>query len=179
MAPRFKKNMYFIEEGQGIIRAMVGFISDNNIIKNIQTFRDKLIEKLSSYGNFYIRKIEGVPTPIDSWTRFLSKDDKAALKRFLCLKSPGLFASLFKTRSYISWKSEKEELSKIEKISLETSHDYPCILIDSRIHSPEQLTTIIEEAGKEMGLILYKNQDLPNIRDVVTSNKKYDILDAK
>lgn len=164
MALRFKKNMFWCWKIDEITRGMVGFRSNDE--KYIFDFRDRLSVNISHNKGLIIHKIEtGHPTPLDSVSRLFDKKVEEKIQPFFKKKVPdfSFFAVIFRTKNYIRWQKEWDSVKKLAKVEIETTHDFPGLIIDSTIHSSEELSLEIKEVSKESGLELYENKKLENI----------------
>jgi hypothetical protein len=72
--------------------------------------------------------------------------------------------------SIFQFYAENEAVSVIE-----TSHDFPCVVIHSRLHSEVTLSKLIQEIAKDLGIEIVRNPQLGPIAEVVTSNRSYNL----
>lgn len=173
MAPRFKKNMFWCWENEDVTRAIIGFTRED--IRSIFVFRDKLTAKiLEDNEEIFLRKTEGNPTPADSWFKFYSKRDKNRIEELFDMANPGFFAFLFRIQRYKDWIDTQNLISKLAKVIMETSHDFPCIDIYSNIHSSDKLKQLIKKTAEEISMNFFENPELQQIKNLLT-NRSFDI----
>lgn len=183
MAPRFKVNMYKIWEKEERIECLICFSNDS--IDLIFNFRDMLIEYLIKNQNLELIKEEGSPTDYDSISYLFKKNDiDSALakhtQKFPIF--PGLFHWVFKTRKYKNYRFENNRIAKDEEdlnamvmLSIYTSHDHPCIEIYGKTNFKNCLDEYIKNIAIKLGIKIYINDNLNNMRDIICSNKEFDI----
>jgi hypothetical protein len=58
---------------------------------------------------------------------------------------------------------------------IETSHDFPCVVVHSRINSEESMSALLQAVARELKMNLPRNIDLGPIRNVVTSNERFEL----
>ncbi|MCJ7458144.1 MAG: hypothetical protein MUP17_04040 [candidate division Zixibacteria bacterium] len=161
MALRFKKNEFYCWKKGEITECMVGLRPID--IKHDFDFRDRLWVHISKDKKLVILRDEGHPTKADSVFRLIDEKDEKAVYGFLGKKIPNPFASIFKTKSWRIWQEEWRSMTKLVKVEIETSHDFSGVLINSRIHSPEDLSVEIKKVATELGLELNENKELEGI----------------
>jgi len=161
MALSFKKNMFCCWEKNEITESIVGFTPVDG--KYIFDFRDRLFTKICNNKELIILKRGGQPTKIDSVFMLVDKKNEEILRSFFNKKIPGSFAAIFKTKNYRSWQKEWASIMRLVRVKVETSHDFPGLMINSTIHSPEELSSKIKKVSIELGLELYENKELESI----------------
>lgn len=173
MAPRFKKDMFWCwkDRDKEKARGLMGFNSYQKLFK----FRDKFILDFSKKESLFVIKQEGNPTSVDSVFRLFRKENKEEVQKIFNKKTPNLFSSIFKTTYYRSWEEERNSIIKLAKGELETSHDFPCLIISTTICSPEKLRVKIKEIANELSIELHENKELENIDNVIMSNHTFDV----
>ncbi|MBI5353433.1 MAG: hypothetical protein HZB50_12405 [Chloroflexi bacterium] len=136
-------------------------------------FRDKLTKSILQIGNMEVHRTEGYPLPLDSTFRFYSKKHAIPVEKFLRMNPPGLFSRLINSPEWVSFQDEERLVSKMIDIEIETSHDFPGIVVNSRIHSEITISDVIQETAKGLEINLPRNKRLGFIKDVVTSNGSF------
>jgi hypothetical protein len=169
MAPRFKKNMFYCSKKDSSVIGLIGFCDDV-----IFKFRDSLAQDIcNSNKEFFIHKEEGNPTPVDSEFLFFEKRQRIAAENFFKKKRPGFLHVIFYTKTYRKWRDYYEALCKAAKVKLETSHDFPCLVIKTICYSPDELSTMIRSAAKGLSLEIYENKELEDVQ-ILMSNGTFD-----
>jgi hypothetical protein len=182
MAPRFKQNMYQTYTKDVGADALICFPFSNDAFGWFQSnfilpFRDKLTEKISSATNLYLLKHEGFPTKADSWFSFFNSEDDIVFRNELPSKySTGFRDWLFKTKKYKEFKKDEQKMEQLVQTEILTSHDHPCIVVYSSIHSEDSLSGLIETIAKGLNIDMPKNSKLPSITDIICSNRTFDII---
>ena len=171
MAPRFENLMYQVYTTESRSEAVVGFPTDQ--IPSIFPFRDRLAKLILREPDLGMHKIEGIPLALDSLCRFFPKQEEPVVKKLDAMKYPGIFACLFKTNRWFAYKSQEKEVERVTRVEMETSHDFPCLIIYSSIHSEEALSDLVQNVSREMGLSISRNKKLGPIDDIVTSNRRF------
>ncbi|MDD5070873.1 MAG: hypothetical protein PHV17_09110 [Candidatus Omnitrophica bacterium] len=171
MAPRFKQNMYQTYETDNGADAIVCFPFTED--KSVFALRDEIAKDILSNKNLYLSKSEGEPTILDSWFRFSDVKDKVMVEAFFAEEYPGFFSSLFKTKKWRDYNNQSEKVNKLVKFELSTSHDHTCIEVFSLIHSEFSLSRLIETAAKNLQIDMVKNASLPNMADIIMTNKTF------
>ncbi|MDH4222326.1 MAG: hypothetical protein OEV55_02175 [candidate division Zixibacteria bacterium] len=161
MALSFKNNMFFCWSKNKTTKCLIGFTSIDG--KRIFDVRDRLSKCLYNNKNLVMLKIEGEPTKRDSILRLVDKKDEKIVHSLLKKKTPGIFATVFKTKNYRDWQKEQHSIMQLVKVSIETSHDFSGLIIDSNIHSPEGLSIEIKKVFYELSLELYENAELEKV----------------
>lgn len=161
MALNFKKNMFYCWRKNEKTEGMIGFRAAD--AKHIFDCRDRLWAHFSKDKKLVILKDEGHPTKVDSVFRLFDEKDKKAVHNFLNKTVPNLFASIFKTKNWRIWHEEWGAVRELIKLEVETSHDFPGVLIRSTIHSPDEFSSEIKEVATELGLELYEAEELENV----------------
>ena len=171
MAPRFEALMYQVYPDERGIVALVCFpLADH---ESIFPFRDRLTRVILGVTDLCVHKDLGDPLPPDSLFRLYSRNHEVHVKEFLRKRYPGLFARLLRTAEWRSYRKEEEEFVELIDIEIETSHDFPCIVARSRVHSENDISELIEAVAKGLGMDMPRNRKLPAIQDVVTSNRSF------
>lgn len=175
MAPKFKKNMFYCSAKDNAVTGLIGFDGKMDFLKAVFQFRDKFVQKAASRGeDFFIHKEEGTPTRIDSSTLFFDKQQKTEAEKFFKSKMPNFFHFIFNTQTRKKWSKEWALWCKSAKISLETSHDFPCLVITTSIYSQTELSDMIKSIANELSIEMYENKELEDTR-LVMSNHTFDI----
>lgn len=142
---------------------------------SIFLFRDKLTEALLKVGNIQVHKVQGHPLPPDSHFLFFSENHAAPVKEFLQKKYPGFVSRLLNTAEWVSFQDKKRLAGKMIDIEIATSHDFPCIVVTSHIHTEKTISDLIQETAEGLGINLARNMRLGFIKDVVTSNESFSL----
>jgi len=174
MAPRFKKNMFWCWENENITRAIIGFTRKD--ISLIFIFRDKLAAKISEDNKrLFLRKTEGRPTPADSLFCFYTNEDKKQLEELLNKPAPrSLFWYPFRKHLYKDWIDSQNLILELAEVTMETSHDFPCIDIYSSVHSSDKLYQSIRKTSEEISMNFFENPELQQIKNLLT-NRSFDV----
>ena len=171
MAPRFTTLMYQVYPSPNGADALICFPVSQD--KFIFPFRDKLTETILEKGNLQVHKAHGYPLPPDSTFQFYSEDHAISVEEFLQKKQPSLFSRLLDSDRWATFKREEELVDEMIEAEIETSHDFPCVVVRSRIHSEESLSELIQEVAKDLEMNMPRNTQLGLIKDVVTSNRSF------
>jgi len=174
MAPRFKQNMYQTYTKDIGADALICFPFSND--KFIFLFRDKLTDNISNTTHLYLLKNEGEPTRQDS--RFLffnSEDDITYRDEFYSKYSIGFWDYIFKTKKYKEFLREEQKIEQLVQTQIITSHDHTCVEVHSSIHSEDSLSGLIETIARELNIDMPKNSKLPSMKDIICSNRTFDI----
>lgn len=181
MAPRFKQNMYQTYIKDIGADALICFPFSNDATgwvhsKFIFPFRDKLTEKISNETNLYLLNYEGEPTNADSWLLFFNSEDDIVFRdEFYSKHSYGFWDYILKTKRYKEFESEEQKLKQLVQTQIITSHDHPCIVVYSSIHSEDSLSELIEAIAEKLNIDMFKNSKLPSMTDIICSNRTFDI----
>lgn len=170
MAIHFKRNMFWCWRNDEITKSIIGFASKYR--KFIFDFRDKISTSISNDKQLIIQRYEGQPTKMDSTFRLFDKNDKENIQLFFSKKMPSSFPAIFKTKYYRDWQEEWSGIIRLAKVKIETSHDFSGLMIDSVVHSPDELSDEINKVSNELNLQLYKNKKLENIN--IYLNRTFD-----
>ncbi len=173
MAPRFKRNLFWIWKSKENIIALIGFAYSRRNPNIILDFRDKVSNEFISDSSLVCQKTEGEPTPLDSKISFFNKSDELAVQEFFSKKRPGFIASLLKTKKYKEYCDQFRMISDLVKVDIETSHDYPCLIVSSSIHSEPDLLSRIYKVAESLSLDVAKGSELEKIEDIVMSNRNF------
>jgi len=174
MAPRFKQNMYQTYTKDIGADAIICFPFSND--KFIFPFRNKLTEKISKETNLYLLKNEGEPTRDDSWFLFFNSEDDIIFRdEFYSKYSIGFWDYIFKTKKYKDFIKEEKKIEQLVQAQIITSNDHACVEINSSIHSVESMSGLIEAIARGLNIDMAKNNDLPSMRDIICSNRTFDI----
>jgi hypothetical protein len=169
MAPRFTHRMYQTYKTSRGTDALIGLpFSEIDLIFQI---RDSLSNKICESNDMFLHKAEGKPTPADSDLLFFPKQHEKTVQDFFTKKAPGIL-SLRKKASYLV---ERLRIIRLAQIRIETSHDFPCIIIGTSIHSENKLSEIIDSVSKQLDIELPKNNKLGPIRNIVMSNRSFSL----
>jgi len=142
-------------------------------------FRDKLAEALLMIDAMRVNRVQGYPLPPDSILRFFSDNHAKDVETFFQKRRPGFFSRLVNSAAWLSFQKEENLVNQMIDAEIETSHDFPCIVVHSRIHSEESMSMLIEKVATEMKLDMSRNKQLGPIRNVVTSNEKFELNISK
>ena len=167
MAPRFKHRMYQTYKTSKGRDALIGFPFSE--IDLIFQFRDSLSDKICESSDLFLHKSEGRPTTADSYLVFFPKQDEKTVLKFFMKKAPGIFS----WRKRASYLAERTRVNGLAQIRMETSHDFPCIIVDTSIHSEDKLSEMIDGVSEQLGVEMPKNNKLGPIRNIVTSNRTF------
>ena len=171
MTPRFTTLMYQVYPSEYGADALMCFpISQSEFIF---PFRDKLTETILEKGNLQVHKAQGYPFPPDSTFHFYSEDHAISVKEFLQKKRPSFFSHLLNSDKWATFKREEELVDEMIDAKIETSHDFPCIVIRSHIHSEESLSELMQEVARDLKMNMPRNTHLGLIEEVVTSNRSF------
>ncbi len=171
MAPRFKKMMFQTYKSEKGADALICFPFSE--VDYILPLRDKLAEIIIKSKNLNLHKVLDSHYDIDSHFKFYLKEDEKTVKDFHQKEWPGIVSWVFKTKKYLTYKAEEEKIKKLIRIEAETSHDFPCIIINSSILTEEEIFQFIEQAANKLNLKVPKNSNLGPIKDIVTSNHSF------
>jgi hypothetical protein len=103
---------------------------------------------------------------------FLTIQTKKSLKKFLGRKI-NFFQRLFKTKTYKMWETDFKTLEKMIKCEIETSHDFPCIVLKNVIFTVQEIQNLIEKIAKEMTINVFLNKNLASAEEVIKSNETF------
>ena len=171
MAPRFTALMYQVYSSDNGTDALVCFPLAQS--ESILPFRDKLADALLTISGIKVNKAQGYPLPPDSTFRFYAEDHGKRIEEFLQKKYPSFFSRLLNTNEWTSFQNEQRLFSEMIDVEIENSHDFPCIVVHSRIHSEESMSELLQEAAEELEMTLPRNNELGTIENIVTSNQKF------
>ena len=143
--------------------------------ESIFPFRDSLTRVILEATDLCVHKGHGYPLPPDSLFRLYSRNHDVHVKEFLRTRYPGFFARLLRTTEWRSYRKAEEEFAGLIDIEIETSHDFPCIVASSRLHSENDISELIEAVAKGLGMDMPRSTKLPPIKDVVTSNRRFQL----
>ena len=135
MAPRFTNLMYQVYPSDHGADALVCFPFAQS--EFISPFRDKLTEALLRDGDIKVNRVQGYPLPPDSTFRFYSEKHAKLVEEFFQKKRPSFLSRLMNSAKWASFQKEKRAVGKMIDVEIETSHDFPCVIVHSRIHSEE------------------------------------------
>jgi len=167
MAPRFKHRMYQTYRTSKGTDALICFPFSE--IDFIFIFRDSLSDKICESTDLYLHTSEGRPTSADSQLAFFPTEHEGTVRGFFEKKPP----SIFSFRKKASYLAERVKINRLVQIGIETSHDFPCIIIETSIHSEDILSEIIDGVSKQLDIEMPKNNKLGPIRNIVMSNKTF------
>ena len=173
MTPRFTTLMYQVYPKDNGVDAIVCFPFAQS--EAIFPFRDRLTEALLKMNGIKVNKTQSYPLPPDSTFRFYSEHHAKSVEEFLQRKYPGFFSRLMHTAEWVSFQKEERLVGEMIKIEIETSHDFPCIVIHSCIHSEESMSALLQEVAKDLEMTLPRNIELGSIRDIVMSNQRFEL----
>jgi hypothetical protein len=173
VAPRFTTLMYQVYSSNPGVDALVCFPTAQS--ESIFPFRDKLTDAILKVGGIQVYKVQGSPLPPDSISRFYSENRATSVEEFLAKKHPSFFSRLMNSTEWSSFQKEEKSVGEMIDVDVETSHDFPCILVHSRIHSNEFMSMLIEQVAKDLRLDIMRNKALGPIKDVVTSNQRIEL----
>lgn len=173
MAPRFTTLMYQIYPKDNGVDAIVCFPFAQ--LGAIFPFRDKLAVALLKIAGIRVNKAQGYPLAADSTFRFYSENHSRSVEEFLQRKEPGLFSRIMRNAEWASFQKEKRSVGEMINIEIETSHDFPCIVICSCIHSEESMSALLQEVANDLRMSLSRNVHLGSIRDIVMSNQSFEL----
>jgi hypothetical protein len=171
MAPRFETWMYQVHISGNDSEALICFPSNQDEL--IFPFRDKLADGIINTHEMRVHKEHGYILPPDSLFRFYRREHQIYVEQFLQRKRPGFFYRLIHTADWLSYRKEKKKYHDAIDVEIETSHDFPCIVMRSRIHAEEALCGLIEEVAEALGMQIPRNKELGSIKEVVTSNRHF------
>ena len=173
MAPRFTTLMYQVYPSDNGANALVCFPFAQS--ESIFPFRDKLTEALLKIGKIQVHKTQGYPLPPDSTFLFYSANHAKSVEKFLQRERPSFFSRLMNTSEWVSFQNEEKMIGAMINAKIETSHDYTCIVFHSSIHSEVSMSELLQEAAKDLNMTLPRNNHLGTIRNVVTSNQRFEL----
>ena len=168
MAPRFTTFMYQVYPTDNGADALVCFPFAQS--ESIFLFRDKLTEALLKIGNIQVHRAQGYPLPPDSTFRFYSENHAISVEKFLQKKRQSFFSRLMNSAEWVSFQKEERLVGKMIDTEIETSHDFPCVIIHSHIHSEKTISELIQKIAKDLKMDMPRNTQLGLIEEVVTSN---------
>lgn len=144
-------------------------------------FRDELFNNISSSiggaDKYYVGRQQGAPTTRDSYIWLFAKADEDRVSRFNERKHPGLLANLFRKNEVRLWEEEHTAIMALQKVSIETSHDHPCIELYSAFHSKEKLSELISAAALQQNVAMDEVLTLPDMASVIMSNALFPLDD--
>jgi hypothetical protein len=143
--------------------------------ESIFLFRDQLAEALLKISGIKVNRAQGYPLPPDSIFRFYSERHAKSVEEFLQKKRPGFFSRLLNTAEWATFQKEENSVGEMVDTEIETSHDFPCIVVHSRVHSEKSMSELLEEVAKELKMTLPRNHRLGTIRETVTSNQRFEL----
>lgn len=173
MAPRFKTNMYQVYAGDERANGLICFSCTKP--DPVFLFRDALANKISADRDLVACKDQGHPTPLDSWFGFFKEEDAQAAESFFERDCPGVLARLWRSRKWKDFEAEKKRIMSLVELELNTSHDYPCIDVYTRMYSTEELSKTIEHVAGDLNIDMPRNLQLPPIDRVLFTNRSFDL----
>lgn len=168
------------EESRGKSVGLLCFANDND--SNVFVIRDAIVSEMRREKPFFVERVyEGEPTKFDSLTRLYLEEDSATVSCFLSKKKPNLLASIIGTKYYLNWKRERAVIEALVKVELESSHDFPCLVIYSYFHTPERLADIVTKVSRELSVPLpdITEEKRLNIDRLLSSNSTVDVKEGK
>jgi hypothetical protein len=171
MAPKFSKLIYqtFVETNGTL--AFIGF----PILKfdQMSSFRDGLRDEIINVTGLQYRTDYGVWQEIDVYFRFFKSEDADKVNAFYTRPYPGCLGQLFHTRYYKNYKEEESAVKHLVPIEINTSHDYPSIVIEESILSEEMIAKLIEATADHLKLIIERSNIPYRINEIMMSNQRY------
>ncbi len=172
MAPVFKRNLIWIWLDRERVVAVIGFSPD--YFEKIFIFRDELCLFFQKSGSLCVHKIEGSPTESDSHIKFFSKDDYDRYKQFLLMKRPNFWHSLFNKQRFIEYKKHQKDFDELIKCEIETSHDFPCLIVQSRVYTEKELVGWFSDLSDKLRVPTQLSKTEKNIEDIILSNATFE-----
>ncbi len=114
---------------------------------------------------------------MDSYIWLFDKADEDRVSRFNERKHPGLLANLFRKNEVRLWEEEHRAIMALQKVSLETTHDHPCIELYSSFHSKEELSELISATAARQKVTMDEVFMLPDMASVIMSNSRFPLDD--
>ena len=159
--------VYPMENGAVALICFTGKVPINKVFE----FQEKIAEKILAAHKLCLSKnIEGV----DSWFTFFDEKDKSFIENFY-KKRLSLLAGIFKTKRWKEYQAEWKNIRELFQIELVTSHDHPCIVMDSSLHKAQELSNIIQEVSVVLNIEMPLNSDLPSMEEIIMSNRTFDL----
>ncbi|MEW6608951.1 MAG: hypothetical protein AB1414_16145 [bacterium] len=152
-----------------LTKGLIGFENSDIIFD----FRDELSDNFSITKGLIVKKQENKPTKCDSIFKFFLDKSKKEVEKFYNKKIPNPIEVMFKTKNCRCWKEEWNKIIGLVKVEIETSHDFPCLIITTFLHTPDELSMEIKKVAKKLEIELYENSGLENINDVIMSNRTF------
>ena len=172
LAPRFESLMYHVYGTESDSEALVGF--PDSFTDKIFPFRDRLTDLLGENTDCFMVKNEDEPCPgVDSCFRAYRSENKEQILKFSKRQPPGFLHQLFSTSVWRSYLSERDVIDNLILYELETSHDHPCLIVESYVHQPDLLAEVIERVSNELDLTIQRNHDLMPFNRIICSNKVF------
>ena len=133
-----------------------------------------MLEIITRNSDYYVHKQTDPDVKSDS--SFMVFKNEESARKIIDLEPPGCLACILQTKS---WKNYTEELKQARKSGLfemETSHDYPCIVIRNSIYASDDIENHIITAARQLNIEIHKNNNLPALdRHFLFSNKTFDL----
>ncbi len=171
MAPRFLKNIYWSTYEENKADFLIGFtIKDERIVRD---FRDGLVSHLCAGTQYFVDKQEGCPTRWDSTYRIFDTKNLNEVNLLRRKKVPGFWDSLLKNKSYKDWQEEYNKIIHLSAVELETSHDFPCLIVNNKVFNLEHMKNLLQQVGKELNIELSYNGSVENFNSIIMSNDKF------
>jgi hypothetical protein len=173
VAPRFTTLMYQIYSSDHGTDAIICFPSSQ--LEAIFPFRDKLAEELLKIDSIRVNQTQGSPLPPDSAFRFYREAHALSVEEFLQKRYPSFLSRIMNNAEWVSFQKEEKLVSEMIDVEIETSHDFPCVVVHSRIHSEESMSALLQTVARDLKMTLPRNIDLGPIRNIVISNERFEL----
>lgn len=173
MAPRFKQPLFQIYDDKHGGSAFVGFPLGHS--EQMYTFRDTLRDEISQVTGFaYRSNVEGPWEDIDVHIRFFDGKDEKTVDAFYSKPWPGCLSWLLRTRKYADYKSEEMKVKPLIKIEIVTSHDFPCITIESSILAGNSIAQLIKKVARDLNIEIVRSNFPYTMNAILMSNSFFD-----
>jgi len=171
MAPRFRQLLYQTYDAECGAEAFVGF--PKHRFELMLPFRDALCEEFEETTGFTSRTDLVGPYDVDARVKFFHAEDADAVNGFHSKPWPGFFSWLFRTQHYRDHEAEQRSVKRLIKINVATSHDFPCVVITSSIHTGESVARLIEKVAHDLQLSIVRSKLPYPMVTILTSNRSF------
>jgi hypothetical protein len=178
MAPRFRQLTFQTYNDDDGASAFIGFPMNPSDL--MFTFRDELRDKLQEFTGFpYRTNIHGPWDVIDVYVRFFDGKDEEVVNVFYSKPEPGCLSWLFGTSQYRNYVAGEAKIRLLIKIKITTSHDYPCIIIESSTLSGDAIAHLIQEVAIDLDVKINKGNFPYSMDAILMSNREFDVEESK
>jgi len=174
MAPRFRQLIFQIYKDDEGVSAFIGFPLNQS--EQMFTFRDTLRDEIQEITGFpYRTNIHGPWDVIDVYVRFFDCKDEDAVNSFYSKPEPGCLSWFLRTKQYRDYLAGDAKVRPLIKIKITTSHDYPCIVVESSVLGEEALGHMIQKVSDDLDMKIIQSQYPHSMDEILMSNREFGI----